>query len=259
MIKFNELRITDDSKYLIIDASVPDYPYYKDIYIDSICIDTQDTYKDGGPSKEAQIIPIEEKEEVTIITQNDFLPNEENYYTYRGILKEGHYYRFENLPDIEEAVMNFVSSDYNFDYSPTYLNNKSFIFDNKDLNEVNLNSKDIRLIIDWRDIAAPLNNMFFVYVKTKGIFSPDTPCGMDTEYTLGITFNTCDLYNTLMSYIKEVEINCEVPMNFIDWFLRFKAIELSISTKHYPQAIDYYNKFIKDIKQSTSNSCGCHG
>lgn len=48
MIRFNELRVTD--KCLIIDASVIDLPYYNDVFIDSVIIDTQDTYVASGPS-----------------------------------------------------------------------------------------------------------------------------------------------------------------------------------------------------------------
>ena len=50
MIKFNELKIEDCNKNLIIDASVIDLPYYTDIYIESVTIDTQDTYVGTGPS-----------------------------------------------------------------------------------------------------------------------------------------------------------------------------------------------------------------
>ena len=39
MIKFNELKIEDCNKSLIIDASVIDLPYYTDIYIESVTID----------------------------------------------------------------------------------------------------------------------------------------------------------------------------------------------------------------------------
>lgn len=44
MIQFNELRITEDSKCLIIDVSVIDEPYYKDVYITGIAIDNQRTF-----------------------------------------------------------------------------------------------------------------------------------------------------------------------------------------------------------------------
>lgn len=50
MIKFNELKISDCDKTLIIDIQVPDLPYYTNVFIDKITIDTQDTYIGSGPS-----------------------------------------------------------------------------------------------------------------------------------------------------------------------------------------------------------------
>lgn len=46
--EFNELRITPDSKYLIIDVDIPKEKYYKDVYLDSVVIDNQDTYINNG-------------------------------------------------------------------------------------------------------------------------------------------------------------------------------------------------------------------
>lgn len=50
MVQFNELRITPDGKNLIIDVSVQDMEYYDNVFIDSIIIDTEDTYIPSGPS-----------------------------------------------------------------------------------------------------------------------------------------------------------------------------------------------------------------
>lgn len=50
MLHFNELRITQDNKYLIIDVSIDSLNYYSDIILDSIVIDTQDTFVPNGPS-----------------------------------------------------------------------------------------------------------------------------------------------------------------------------------------------------------------
>lgn len=50
MVHFNELRITSDGQHLIIDVSVLSEDYYKNVYIDSIVIDNQDTYVGSGPS-----------------------------------------------------------------------------------------------------------------------------------------------------------------------------------------------------------------
>ena len=50
MLQFNELRVTQDRKHLVIDVQVIDQDYYKNVYLDTIIIDTQRTYKATGPS-----------------------------------------------------------------------------------------------------------------------------------------------------------------------------------------------------------------
>lgn len=52
MIIINELRITPDGKNLIVEATIENLDYYKKVYIDSIVIDTQDTFSSNGPSSE---------------------------------------------------------------------------------------------------------------------------------------------------------------------------------------------------------------
>ena len=50
MVKFNELRISNDGKSLTIDVQVLSDSYYDNVYLDSIIIDNQDTYVGTGPS-----------------------------------------------------------------------------------------------------------------------------------------------------------------------------------------------------------------
>ena len=50
MVAFQELRITPDGKKLIIDVSVKNLEYYTNVYLDTIQIDTQDTFIESGPS-----------------------------------------------------------------------------------------------------------------------------------------------------------------------------------------------------------------
>ena len=51
MIRFNELKIEDN--YIIIDVQIEEEKHFKDMYIDSIVIDTQDTFIANGPSSKA--------------------------------------------------------------------------------------------------------------------------------------------------------------------------------------------------------------
>lgn len=101
--------------------------------------------------------------------------------------------------------------------------------------------------------------MFFVYAVAGGTPSPDTPCGFDDEVSVGVTFSLCPIYNEVMQYVKEVENHCELPKNFINLILQYKAIEYSINSGHFTQAIKYYNKFYKNFSAGVVDSCGCHG
>lgn len=184
MITFQELRITPDGQKLIIDARVLDLPYYNEVYIDSVYIDTQDTYSDTNPH-----------------------------------------------------------------HNPVYSK------------QIEGNNKKIRLELTNADFLESLkDNLFFVYIVTKGTPSFDTPCTMDEKTTLGVTLWTCPLYNAIMSNIKDLENNCDVPKHFIDILLQFKAFKISVESEHYIQAIKYYNKFIKRIDINTNiNKCNCYG
>lgn len=121
--------------------------------------------------------------------------------------------------------------------------------------------KRVRLELDSTVLGVSLGEtLFFVYVIAKGTPSADTPCGMDNQATMGVVANLYPFYRTMVNYMKEVEDGCEIPKNFIDALLRFKALELSIRTGHYTQAVKYWNKFFKGVKSKTINTgCRCHG
>ena len=124
------------------------------------------------------------------------------------------------------------------------------------------NQKKVTLSLsvnDFTDNNIDINKtMFFVYAKAKGIPHP-CPCGFDQETSIGVTFSMCPIYNATMQYVKEVEYTCDIPENFINMYLRFKAIQYSIESGHFTQAIKYYNKFFKGIGVLNFKSCGCHG
>lgn len=111
---------------------------------------------------------------------------------------------------------------------------------------------------DFTDIDMD-KTMFFVYAVATGTPSADTPCGMDNVNSLGVTFSLCPIYNETMAYVKEVENTCNLPMSFINMILQLKAIQYSINSGHYTQAIKYYNKFYKNLGVSSTKPCGCHG
>lgn len=62
MVKFNTLKITTDC--LILDIQIEESSYYENVFLDSLIIDTDKTYKPFGPSsnpvyfKEIEYVPI---------------------------------------------------------------------------------------------------------------------------------------------------------------------------------------------------------
>lgn len=123
-------------------------------------------------------------------------------------------------------------------------------------------AKKITLDLTVNDFTGDIDmnrTMFFVYAEASGMPSASTPCGFDETPSVGVTFSLCPIYNETMQYVKEIESNCDLPKNFINMILQFKAIQYSINSGHFTQAIKYYNKFYKNLSVSTSNSCGCNG
>lgn len=91
-------------------------------------------------------------------------------------------------------------------------------------------------------------DLFFIYVTTKGAPTADTPCGMDNATTIGVVFDLYRLQQLYMNYVKEIETNsCNIPKEFIDEILRYKALKLSLITGNYVQAVKYWKKFFSNI------------
>ena len=125
------------------------------------------------------------------------------------------------------------------------------------------NVKSVRLELGIGDLLPTLNdNLFFVYVKTKGTPASNTPCGMDNITTVGVVTNLYPLYQQAFGYIKELSDTCIIPKNFINFILQYKALQLAVKTGHYTEAIKFWEKFhfsqgIKDI--TVTSKCGCYG
>lgn len=215
MIKFNELRITPDNECLIIDVQVSQESYYKDIYLDSIIIDNQDSYNPNGPSDN----PIYS---ITSLTQN-------NNYIYSS-----------------EDLNNYIKDS---DQSPVFDEEDTFI-----------KKKKVRIILTKQDIGKIEGNMFFVYVIAGGTPSPNTPCGMDNSICMRTVIALQPIYNKAIQYFKELNTECTIPKGLIDIILRLKALELSIKTGNYNQAISYWNKYfinLQGITEFKTNNYGC--
>lgn len=106
------------------------------------------------------------------------------------------------------------------------------------------------------------SDLFFVFVKIKGTPSECTPCRLDEEVTLGVTFDESLLYQRVMDFTKGLTDDCQIPTEFTDFILLWNAFKASVETEHYIPAIKFW-KMLFDNRGSAAMSkpknCGCHG
>lgn len=269
MVTFNELKITPDGQKLIIDVSIKDLPYYKNVYLESISIDTQDTYISSGPSSLAEKYIISEYPNypIIVVSNLDFEVVTETNYKYKNIVVPNTIYDFSNVKlDVtfegKPIIYDFCTDlETCFDTDIKSLNGKIAILndDKSDFNFINL-LKNYKLELSVNESMLDFSKLLFVYIKTTGVPTPDTPCGMDNMTTLGVVTNLYPLYQQAFGYIKELSDTCITPKNFINFILQYKAFQLAVKTGHYTEAIKYWKKFLHGIKDVTVTSkCGCHG
>jgi len=181
MLQLNELRITPDGKFLIVDASVQAIDYYENVYIDSI-------------------------------------------------------------------YMNVYSNPTEF-VSPTPDSNSIEVFTTTE------NVKHIRKFIEIDTIA---DNLFFIYVVSKGTPRADTPCGFKDTSILGVTYNEQLLYKDSIKMLKTMN-DCTPSRDFINYILKQEGFKQSLKTGNYRQAITYWNEFFKNSRLNVITNCGCNG
>lgn len=131
----------------------------------------------------------------------------------------------------------------------------------KSLTKIEENTKSIKLELTPRNIGVDSldNHIFYVYIKQKGVPTSDCPCGGDQEYYVQPIFNERPFYNEGMNYIKELNSSCCVPRNFIDLFLRIKALDMSLKTKNFINANILWKQFVNKSISSPLKSCNCNG
>lgn len=125
--------------------------------------------------------------------------------------------------------------------------------------DVENNIKHLRLTISSNELLCSLDSLFFVYVRVRGTYGPDTPCGCDDITTMASVTNMKPFYDNIMQYIREVGNDCVQPKGFIDQFLRTKSLEIAIRTRNYPQAIKLWREHRGKTPRVVKGGCGCHG
>lgn len=104
-------------------------------------------------------------------------------------------------------------------------------------------------------------DLFFVYVKVKGTPDPCTPCKLDEETTLGVTFDENLLHQKVMGYTNEMVQDCNVPQGFTDFILLWQAFKSAVESEHYIKAYKFWQMLFDKTTGTlgTIKGCGCHG
>lgn len=116
--------------------------------------------------------------------------------------------------------------------------------------------RNLRLVLSSKDLPLQ-DDILFVYVIASGEMA--SSCVGD-YIKMGTVANFYPYYQNMIKYVRELESTCDIPKNFIDLTLRFKAMESAIRAGNYPIAIKYWNKFFKGgSNKSNVTNCSCYG
>lgn len=112
------------------------------------------------------------------------------------------------------------------------------------------------------------NKPFYLFVKAADPEQVVTTCAHKDTLT-AVTYNRYPLYQNIACSAKEFE-GCEPPMHFIDYLMRFQALNASIAVGD-AESINYYydwlvlhgdtgyscSEVVPNVKP-LSSGCGCH-
>ena len=126
------------------------------------------------------------------------------------------------------------------------------------------NVKEVNLTLTPQDLGISefKTPVIIVKVYTKGYPAPDTPCGLDEEYAVGIAYNESILYDKGLGFIRQIGVDCEIPQDFIDWIMLTSAFELALKSGNIDEALDWWLRLISyrgNKNSGKSSNCGCHG
>lgn len=115
--------------------------------------------------------------------------------------------------------------------------------------------------LDFEALTKSLSdNIFFVYIVVEGLPASYDECMYGPAVNVGVVVNLYPFYQKTMCFMKEMTNECESPDDLIDSILRLKALELSIYTGNYTQAIEFWNKYFKHhVPVSPPCKCGKRG
>lgn len=241
MIQFDLLKFDQDNN-LILQVSVPDKEYFKNVSLTGVYIDTHKSYSSVGPSSNP-VYKYEIKKEPEIPDGNTPNNPENN-------IPEG-----PNEGNTDNSNENVDGSDTPSIDIPIDSFAKSI-----DINSEN-KVKHLSLVIPSTDILCDIKGtVFFVWVTATGLPAFDTPCGQDVPQKVQWVINPSQIYEKVIPLLKSMNCDCGNNKDFSNIFLKYKAFQYSMNLGDYTEGINIWNKFFSKEKVITiKKGCGCHG
>lgn len=230
MLRFNELYITPDNNYLVIDVQVDDLDENGESssneYIDKIYIDTHRTFKELNPTgNSTEIYSNEPVYTPTPVRSFSVTEEPEN---------QGEAGESEESNESEPSV------------TPSQNDSSSYI-------------TRLRKVVDLEGFSG--NNIFLVRAvsATTDGEDPSGICSLNASETIGVAYDKCAIYNEILKKLKTIS-GCDIQDDVIDAILRLDAFEMSLKTGKYSEAIELWEDFFENNKSNhLSVNCGCHG
>lgn len=119
--------------------------------------------------------------------------------------------------------------------------------------------KVVSLNIPFSEIFGKISdNILFITVEISGAPTANCPCNEDVIPT-AVYVETSNIIKNIEQYTAELNNTCTMPKGFMNYLLLYKALEYSIKTCHYKEAISYLDKLLKEIKIPVTSNCKCNG
>lgn len=241
MIQFDLLKFDQDNN-LILQVSVPDKEYFKNVSLTGVYIDTHKSYSSVGPSSNP-VYKYEVKDEPKILDGN--IPNNPEDNISEGSNKD-------NTDSSDEIIDGGDTSSIDIPID-------SFV------RSIGRNSENkvkyLSLVIPSTDILCDIKGtVFFVWVTATGLPVFDTPCGQDVPQKVQWIINPSQIYEKVIPLLKSMNCDCGNNKDFSNIFLKYKAFQYSMNLGDYTEGINIWNKFFSKEKVITiKKGCGCHG
>lgn len=109
-----------------------------------------------------------------------------------------------------------------------------------------------------------IGNEVIFYINVSGnttniVGWDELPCYLKIAQADAFTYNKYPIYKNIMCLAKGLIDNCNVPISFVDYILKLKALEAALNVGNNTAVNKYWKQLIKGINKMTPKQCGCNG